>query len=387
MFDSHYEQANFPRIREDWLGRVNEVAIEPDLPIVDPHHHLWDVETAFYHAPELVVDVTAGHRVLATVFVECKAHFDMTGPAHLASVGETRFAVAQAHLAMALRHASPAAIAGSPRGGTVPMHTKTAVATAEDMAQPRLVGGIVAYGDIDVADPHAVLEAHIDAGDGRLRGVRVRAAWHGDAAFAAPADGPSAATITSPALDRYCAILTEMGLTLDLWVYHTQLDDAAALARRHPRLTIILNHCGGPLGIGPYAEQHDAVFAAWSASLANVAKQDNVVVKIGGLAMPRTGMSFAHRAMPATARELVARWSPYVETCIALFGPTRAMFESNFPVDKGSCSYVSLWNAFKLLTAAHPAADRHALLCGTADRVYRLGLVDMRASAATPYAA
>ena len=365
MFDSQYGQANFPRIREDWLGRVNEAVIEPDLPIVDPHHHLWDVETAFYHAPELVADVTAGHRIVATVFVECKAHFATNGPAHLASVGETRFAVAQAHLATALLDAPSAGMAGAARGATP---------TTTQAPRNQLVGGIVAYGDIDVADPQAVLEAHIDAGEGRLRGARVRAAWHGHPAFAAPADGPTAATIGSPALERYCAILTEMGLTLDLWVYHTQLDAAAALARRHPRLTIILNHCGGPLGIGPYAEQHDVVLSAWSTSLAHVAKNDNVVVKIGGLAMPRTGMSFAHRAVPATARELVTRWSPYVATCIALFGPTRAMFESNFPVDKGSCSYVSLWNAFKLLTAAHPAGDRHAMLCGTADRVYRLAL-------------
>lgn len=360
MFDPHYEQANFPRIREDWLGRVAEPVIEPELPIVDPHHHLWDVASAFYHAPELIADTTAGHRVIGTVFVECKAHFETNGEPDLASVGETRFAVRQAQDAAALLRVGVSGATGKP--------------VADTAQAPNLVSGIVAYGDIAVADPVAVLTAHQAAGEGRLRGVRVRAAWHGHAAFAAPADGPTAETLSSPLLDRYCAVLVEMGLTLDLWVYHTQLDEAAELAKRHPRLTIVLNHCGGPLGIGPYADQQAAVHAAWATSLARVARNDNVVIKIGGLAMPRTGMSFANRALPATARELVARWSPYVETCIALFGPARAMFESNFPVDKGSCSYRSLWNAFKILSVSHPAADRHAMLCGTADRIYRLGL-------------
>lgn len=343
MFDAKYEHANFPRVRPEWLAQVAEPAVEPELPIIDPHHHLWDVESAFYHAPELVADVNAGHRVLATVFVECKAHFDNDAPAGFEPVGETRFAVAQAQAAAQL----PQGHAG-------------------------LVKGIVAYGDPFVPNPQGVLEAHLEDGQGRMRGVRVRAAWHADPAFAAPHGGADEHLIASPELDRYCAILAEMGLVLDLWVYHTQLDQAAELARRHPRLAIVLNHCGGPLGIGPYADKRAAVREAWSRSLGRVAANDNVAVKIGGLAMPRTGLSFADAAKPASCVELVERWTPYVRTCIELFGADRAMFESNFPVDKGSCNYVSVWNAFKLLSAGYPDAARRKLLAGTANRVYGL---------------
>ncbi len=346
MFDSSYESRNFPHIRPDWLALVDEAVVEPDLPVVDPHHHLWDVAAAYYRAPQLAADITAGHRVLATVFVECKAHFDTDGDADLASVGETRFAAHQAKEAVALT------------------------------GNAGLVKGVIAYGDPLVKRPEAVLMAHLDAAQGRMRGVRVRAAWHEHAAFAAPADGPTQQTLSSRELDRYCSVLSGMGLVLDLWVYHTQLDEAAALARRHPRLTIVLNHCGGPLGIGPYESRQAEVRKAWSASLARVAAQDNVRIKIGGLAMPRTGMSFSADDKPASSIDMVSRWSPYVRTCIDLFGAERSMFESNFPVDKGSCNYVALWNAFKLMSAGYPESQRRALLGRTASNVYALNAFD-----------
>jgi L-fuconolactonase len=352
MFDANYERSNFPRVRPAWLAQIAEPAVAPELPIIDPHHHLWDVESAFYHAPELVADTGAGHRVLATVFVECKAHFDDAAPAGLEPVGETRFAVAQAHAAAQLPH-----------------------------GHDGLVKGIVAYGDPFAAHPEAALDAHIRAAQGRMRGVRVRAAWHADPAFAAPHGGADEQTIDAPELDRYCAMLEARGLVLDLWVYHTQLDRAAELARRHPRLAIVLNHCGGPLGIGPYAGRRAEVREAWGRSLARVAANDNVAVKIGGLAMPRTGLSFADEARPASSVELVERWTPFVRTCIDLFGADRSMFESNFPVDKGSCNYVSVWNAFKLMSAGYPEAERRKMLAGTANRVYALGVESLIAEA------
>jgi L-fuconolactonase len=352
MFDAKYERSNFPRVRPEWLAQVAEPAVEPELPVIDPHHHLWDVESAFYHAPELLADVNSGHRVVATVFVECKAHFDPNAPEGFAPVGETRFATEQAKQAATL-----------PKG------------------HDGLVSGIVAYGDPFAPNAQRVLEAHADAAQGRFRGVRVRAAWHADPAFAAPHDGPDEGTISSPELDRYCALLSEMGLVLDLWVYHTQLEQAAALAKRHPKLRIVLNHCGGPLGIGPYADRRAQVRDEWSRALAKVAANDNAIVKIGGLAMPRTGLSFADADKPANCLELVERWTPYVRTCVDLFGAERSMFESNFPVDKGSCNYVSVWNAFKLISAGYPSAARRQMLAGTANRVYALGVKELETEA------
>ena len=77
--------------------------------------------------------------------------------------------------------------------------------------------------------------------------------------------------------------------------------------------------------------------------------------------------------LPPSSEELAAGWRPYIETCIAAFGTERAMFESNFPVDKGSCGYAALWNAFKRIAAGCSAAEKAALFVGTATKFYRLG--------------
>lgn len=341
-FDPQYRRSNFPSIRPQWLALRQEDVLLPALEIVDSHHHFWDEEASPYHAQDLLADIDAGqgHRVVSTVFVEAKARFRSTGPDHLRPVGETQFAAEQAQQA--------------PAGG------------------PRICEAIVGWADLSDPQVEETLDAHMQAGQGRFRGIRCRAAWSDDPVLAGPADGPPPKLLCDPTFQKGVHLLTRLGLSLDVWIYHTQLDDVLRLAEACPETTIILNHVGGPLGIGPYAGRRDEVFAAWSDSVRQLGKRDNVVIKLGGLAMPRTGFPFASSDIPESSATLAAAWKPYIETCIEAFGPTRAMFESNFPVDKGMCSYGVLWNAFKRVGQSYTAAEQAALFHGTAKRTYRL---------------
>ena len=340
-FDPQYKKTNFLQVRPEWLALRREAVLLPEQRIVDTHHHFWDEESAPYHADDLLADLHGGHDVEATVLVECKARYRPDGPLQLRPVGETEFAVNQAE------HAA--------RRGV-------------DVCQ-----GIVAWADLQLgARVEEVLLAHAEAGKGRFRGIRCRAAWSDDPVLAGPADGPPKGLLLDPTVQMGVKTLTRLGLSLDLWLYHSQLDDAIRLAQDCPETPIVLNHVGGPLGIGPFAGRRAEVFEVWRAGLVELAKNANVHVKLGGLGMPRTGFPFATAAIPVSSEELASAWRPYIGTCIETFGAERCMFESNFPVDKGMCSYTVLWNAFKRLTADCSADERDALFHATASRFYRL---------------
>jgi predicted TIM-barrel fold metal-dependent hydrolase len=168
------------------------------------------------------------------------------------------------------------------------------------------------------------------------------------------------------------AALAPLGLTFDAWMFQTQLGDLVDLARAFPQTTIVLNHVGGPIAIGPYAGKREEAFAAWRTGIQQVAGLPNTYVKLGGLGMKMIGFDFFEKTEPPSSQDLATAWRPYIETCITAFGPQRAMFESNFPVDKGTCSYQVLWNAFKRLAAGHSAEEKTALFSGTAQKAYRL---------------
>ena len=341
MFDPNYAHRNFPKIRPDWLARRTEAVIEPDQVIIDPHHHLWDVTGSRYLVPELLADLHSGHDVRSTVHIECKSGYRTEGPEALRPVGETEFAVTCASQAAA--HGRPV----------------------------RACAGIVGYADLmegaAVAD---VLAAHVEAGAGLLRGVRVRAAWHADPAFQGPADGPPGDLLQQPRFREGFAQLHEVGLRCDMWVFHTQLPEVTALASAFPDTPIVLNHAGGPLGIGPYANKRAKVFADWSRDLRQLARQSNVSVKLGGLAMPRIGFAFDALDAPPSSAELAVAWQPYIDTCLDAFGPGRCMFESNFPVDKGMTGYRVLWNAFKRMASGLTQTEKDAVFWGAAAAFY-----------------
>ena len=334
-----------PTEHEAWLTLVVEEPLDPELPICDPHHHLWDRPNSRYLLPDLLADTGAGHNITHTVFVECSEAYREGGPEEMRPVGETEF------------------VEGVAAENARRRRSRTNVAA-----------GIVGFADLTLgARVTPVLEAHAQAGKGRFRGIRHSCAW--DASpdirrYKSPPKGQ----LLDPRFRQGIARLQEMGLSFDAWHYHTQFMELVDLARVFPDLSIILDHVGGPLGTGPYAGRREEVFQVWKRGIAELATCQNVAVKLGGLAMPVCGFGWEGRPKPPSSEELAKAWAPYYLFCIEKFGPNRCMFESNFPVDKASCSYTVLWNAFKRIAQGFSPAERTALFRGTAARVYRLGI-------------
>ena len=326
-------------IREAWLAQHREPVLDPGLPIIDPHHHIWDQVDQRYLLPELQADTATGHDIRATVFIQCSAQYDMAEPPERRPLGETRF--------------------------------MTQVAEAAAGAPTRACAGIVGLVDLTLGDRVTpLLEAHVAAAGGRFRGVRNRTAWDASAALRSNLESPPPGPLGLPEFRVGARRLAAMGLTLDVWAYHPQLPLLLEVARAVPELTIIVDHCGGPLGLGPY--RRDAIFAEWHASILALSTCPNVMMKLGGLAMDVGGYDFHQHPLPPNSATLAEVWRPTIEACIAAFGVQRCMFESNFPVDKGMCSYPVLWNAFKRLAVGASPDERRALFSDTAARVYRL---------------
>jgi len=325
-----------------WLALHGEPIIDPGQVIVDPHHHLWARETQAYMKPEAVADLASGHRVVASVFVECWSGYRDAGPEHLRAVGETEFAARQA--------------------GPVQIGQGTC----------EFVAGIVGHADLtsgDVLDE--VLAAHAEAAGGRFRGIR-HAVQH-DASGTVPVVRKAApGLLVDPAFQRGVARLARHGLSFDAWLYQTQLDELTACARAAPDTAIVLNHLGGPLAIGAYAGRRDELTRAWTHGMSTLSRCPNVVVKLGGLGMATAGHGLHAGRMPPTSEQMANAYRAQVLAAIDLFGPERCMFESNFPVDKVSGSHAVLWNAFKRIAASFSADEKNALFARTAVRVYRL---------------
>jgi len=325
-----------------WLARSLEAAIDPELPICDPHHHLWDLPGSRYLTDELLADLGAGHRVTSTVFVECEQQYRVDGPVELRPVGETEFV-------------EQLATANERRGSVT-----------------RIAAGIVGFADLTLgAAVQPVLEAHQQASR-RFRGVRHVSAWDASDQIRKSHKHPPRFLLRSPEFRAGLACLTRLGLSFDAWVYHPQIPELTELAAAMPDTTIIFDHMGGPLGVGPYAAARASVFAEWRANMAQLALCPNVVVKLGGRTMTMSGFGWHKRAAPPSSVELAEAMGPYYRSCIELFGARRCMFESNWPMDSPSCSYTTLWNAFKRLAREYNPAERAALLHDTAMRVYRL---------------
>ena len=330
-------------VRPEWLALHAEDALEPDLAIIDPHHHLWERENDRYLLEDIDADAGSGHRIVATAFMECGAFYRTEGPAAMTSLGETEYVNRVAEAA-----------AGGPC---------------------RVAAGIVGYVSLLLGpEAGALLDAHLQAAPGRFRGIRNSSVYHPDPAARASQATPPPGLLADVQFRRGFACLAPRGLSFDAWMYHSQLDEALDLARAFPDTTIVLNHVGGPSGIGPYAGRRAEVFEAWRASMRALARCPNVMVKLGGMGMRMFGFDFATKPAPPDSQALADAWAPYMLECIEAFGPERCMFESNFPVDKGTCSYGVIWNAFKRIAASFGRAEKEALFLRTAARVYRIAL-------------
>ena len=330
-----------PLPNPEWLGRLTEAILEPELPIVDPHHHLWDHPGSRYLLDELLADVNSGHNIVATVFIQCGSGYRTSGPEEMRCVGESEFVSAIAEEA-------------DRRGG-----------------KTKICAGIVSFADLRLPNVDAVLEGQIAAAGGRFRGIRQIAA-HDPAIIGASSYVPPPELMDDPNFRRGLKRLPAHDLTFEAWIYHPQIKTLTAVARECPEVKIVLNHFGGPLGVGPY--KRSDVFPGWRADIRELARCPNAYVKLGGLAMIVNAFDFHLAPLPPSSGELANAWRPYVETCIESFGADRCMFESNFPVDKGACSYPVLFNGFKRLASGASASEKADLFAGTASRFYRLGI-------------
>ncbi|MDA0352751.1 MAG: amidohydrolase family protein [Chloroflexi bacterium] len=331
-------------VAADWLALTEEAALEPELPIIDPHHHLWERPNNTYLLDDLVEDVSR-HNVRQTVFIECTSMYRTDGPAELRVVGETEFVEGVAN------------------------------ASAARADRVRACTGIVGTANLQLGSAVAsVLDAHLEASPTRFRGIRHRAAWDADPDLHARATSPEHVLLDPKFREGY-ALLERYNLTFEAWLYHPQIAEITDLARAFPNTTIILNHLGGPLGVGPYVGQHDAIFEAWRPAITELASLPNVVAKVGGIQMVINGFGWEDHPRPPSSDELLEVNRRWYDHTIEAFGPDRCMFESNFPVDKASCSYTVLWNQFKKLTAGYSATERAAMFHDTAARVYRLETV------------
>jgi predicted TIM-barrel fold metal-dependent hydrolase len=346
---------------------MTEQILEPDLPIVDPHHHLWDRpahviknlpasdhgfvdilrDIPRYLLPELLADLQCGHNIRATVYMECGAMYRADGPKALQCVGETEF-----------------------------VNGIAAMSASGNYGEVRACAGIVGHVDLRIGDAaEDVLRSHIAAGHGRFRGIRHSASYDEDPNVLGPLSGRNTAGLY---LDKKFRDgfkhVHKLGLSFDAWLLEPQLPDLIDLARTFPDTTIVLDHVGTPLGIGRYKGKRDERFAVWLDNIKTLAACPNVNVKVGGLPMPFGGWRERMAGPDETSETLAAQWKPYVESCIEAFGANRCMFESNFPVDRFGATYAALWNAFKRLAKNYSADEKTALFSGTAKRVYRLNV-------------
>ena len=333
---------------DPWLDQVREAALEPGLPVIDAHHHLWSIELAVpkrtygYMPADFLADIASGHRIVATVFIEARAARPEHLPEHLRPVAETEWLIA----------ATP-----EPDGKS----SATAVAA-----------GIVAFADLNHPAAEDILQGHLGAAAGRLRGIRQSSTHNDDPAVVGGHPQSPPHRLLDPAFRRGFARLAPLGLSYDAWLYQPQLPELIDLARAFPGTAIIVDHLGAPLAAGRYAGRREEGFTEWRQQLDELARCPNVFMKLGGSAMHMFGFGWEKRPLPPSSDELAAATAHFYHAAIDAFSPARCMFESNFPVDRERCSYGVLWNSFKKIAARYSAGEKLDLFCNTAARVYRL---------------
>jgi predicted TIM-barrel fold metal-dependent hydrolase len=312
-----------------------EQALEPDLAICDPHHHLYGPGSIFYGpygAADLRRDFGA-HRVLRTVFIETQTGYRPSGSLlSLAPVGETEWVI-------------------------------------EETAEDDLVQGIIGFADLMLGDAVGdVVDAHTEAAAGRFRGVRFR-----ESNFNQPKPPPG--WLASAEFRKGIRQLEKRDLLLELFVLSPDLPEVLQLARSCPDIPIVLDHLGTP--ILPSADPRtssltrDEVMSRWRHDMQSLAGCPNVLVKLGGVGM-RFVTDPALISGPVSSDAIAALWGRDIRLLIELFGIDRCMFESNFPFDAHLCDLVTLWNAYKLISQGGSPVERAALFHETATRVFRL---------------
>lgn len=336
------------QVREEWLASYSEAPREPGIPIIDTHHHFYDGwRNRFYSEDDFYRDINTGHNVVATVLVQASGfNYRKEGDPSFAPVGESDYASRVA------------------RKGEAGVFGKM-----------RICGGIVGFAELSLGSKvRSVLEAHIEAGQGHFRGIRDPLSWDPDGSLVTEEGGSRKGRMQDTQFLEGLGQLAPLGLTFDVWVYYPQLAEVKQLARRFPDIQFVLNHFGGPIHIGPYAGKHAEQFGNWKAAMRDIADCPNVFVKLGGIGMKYCGFRLDERETPPSSQLTADTWRPHVESVIELFGTQRCMFESNYPVDKGTATYVVLVNAFKWILDGASETEKNDIFNGTASRFYKIAV-------------
>ena len=330
-------------VNKKWLETIEEETLEPNLRICDPHHHLWQHLDSIYLTEDLLKDTNTGHNVISTVFVECMSEYHKDSTRALAPVGETEFV------------------------------EKLAIENAETNTQTDIAKAIIGFADLSLGDSvEQVFDAHLQTSPNRFKGIRHASGWDSSDQIRNSHTNPTRFLYLDKNFQKGFAKLIDYGFTFDAWLYHPQHGDLLELARSFPNQLIVLDHVGGPLGIGPYQTRRLSVFQSWKKTMKQLAECENVVVKLGGLSMATTGFEWHKKDIPPNSIELAEATAPYFDFCIERFGTKRCMFESNFPVDKVSCSYNVLWNSFKRITLSFSEEEKRDLFHDVAAQTYGL---------------
>ena len=335
-------------VRPSWLNKLNEEPLLPDLSIIDPHHHLWDVGFGRYYVEELLEDIkSSGHDIKATVYIMSSSNtkiYFKDGPEEFKTLSEIEFATNEGK-------------------------------RADIIADNKVKVNASIVGSLDLTFGNKlkpVIEKALEVSEGRLKGIRMLLAAHPDPRITSGAVKSDLSLMTHPKFIEGAKCLQEAGLSLDFWIYHTQLSELEKIARTLPELNIILNHIGGPIHLGEYKGKQALTHREWRTAMMRLSRLPNIRVKLGGLGMEVNGAQFHLKQNPPNSTDLADIWKPWIYETINMFGVENCMFESNFPVDKGSCSYGSLWNAFKIISENMSDDEKNKLFYENAAKTYNI---------------
>lgn len=335
-------------VRQEWLNQHIEDPILPNFPIIDPHHHLWDVGFGRYYIEELLEDInSSGHNIEATVYIMSSSNtkiYAKDGLKEFKPLTEIEFATSEGK-----------------RADLIPDN------------KVKVNASIVGSVDLTFGSKlEPVLEKAINISEGRLKGIRMLLASHTDPRISSGAVKSDLGLMLHPNFIDGAKCIQNADLSLDFWIYHTQLNEMEKIARALPDLTIILNHVGGPIHLGEYEGKQAVTHREWRSAMIRLSRIPNINVKLGGLGMAVNGAKFHNDKIPPNSVQLSDVWKPWIYETIDMFGFDRCMFESNFPVDKGSCSYGALWNAFKILATDMSDDEKNKLFSKNAARIYKI---------------
>ena len=335
-------------VRQEWLNQLIEDPILPNIPIIDPHHHLWDVGFGRYYIEELLEDInSSGHNIVSTVYIMSSSNtkiYSKDGLEEFKPLTEIEFATSEGK-----------------RADLIPNN------------KVKVNASIVGCVDLTYGNKlKPVLEKAVNISEGRLKGIRMLLASHTDPRISSGAVKSDLGLMLHPNFIDGAKCIQDANLSLDFWIYHTQLNEMEKIARALPDLTIILNHIGGPIHLGEYEGKQAATHREWRSAMMRLSRIPNINVKLGGLGMAVNGAKFHNSQFPPNSVQLSDVWKPWIYETIDMFGFDRCMFESNFPVDKGSCSYGALWNAFKILAKDMSDDEINKLFSKNAAKIYKI---------------